>query len=74
MVLPAALKPDGLTIGEIVTVCAHRDGGDYVAETVSPRPAPELSGLPVQNAQLLGGSRGHRNLTSASPARSLMSR
>jgi hypothetical protein len=36
VVLPAALIPDGLTIGEILTVCAHRNGGDYVAETVSP--------------------------------------
>ena len=36
VVLPAPLTPDGLTIGEILTVCAHRNGGDYVAETLSP--------------------------------------
>jgi|RhiMethySRZTD1v2_1073278.scaffolds.fasta_scaffold2015430_2 hypothetical protein len=34
VVLPPALLPDGLTIGELLTVCARRDGGDYVAETV----------------------------------------
>jgi hypothetical protein len=36
VVLPAPLKPDGLMIGEILTVCAHRQGGDYLAESVSP--------------------------------------
>jgi len=36
IVLPAVLLPDGLSIGEILTVCARRDGGHYVAETFSP--------------------------------------
>jgi hypothetical protein len=36
VVLPPALLPDRLSIGEILTVCAHREGGDYAAKTVSP--------------------------------------
>ena len=38
----------GLTIGEMVTVCAHRDGDQYVADTIAhglpPRRPSELAG------------------------------